>query len=218
MPDVRAIIADDHPLFRAALKLAANSLLSEGMVLEAAAMDEVWTLLKSHPDTELVFLDLMMPGTDGFAGLSALRADYPDVAVIMISAQEDHATINRAMALGASAFVPKSAPLATLSEAMAKVLDGDTWLPAGTELSPCAEDQQLALLAKLTPQQLRVLKMIADGLLNKQIAYEMDVQETTIKQHVSAILRKLNVNNRTQAGLLYQSLKQVGNGSAQQPS
>ncbi|MED5523843.1 MAG: response regulator transcription factor [Pseudomonadota bacterium] len=208
MPAVHAIIADDHPLFRGALKQATETLL-EGPVMEAASMDEVWELLKRHPSTELVFLDLMMPGTDGFAGLSILRAEYPDVVVIMISAHEDATTIGRAMALGASAFVPKSAPLPLLAEAIAAVRNGDTWLPEGIEVVSGDDTQHLSLLAKLTPQQLRVLKMIADGLLNKQIAYEMDVQETTIKQHVSAILRKLEVNNRTQAGLLYQSLQQV---------
>ncbi|WKE67087.1 response regulator transcription factor [Gallaecimonas kandeliae] len=208
MQTVRAIIADDHPLFRGALKQAATALLDGGAVLEAASMDEVWALLNQHPGTELVFLDLMMPGADGFAGLSALRAHYPDVTVIMISAHEDSATIGRAMALGASAFVPKSAPLATLSEAIAAVLCGDNWLPEGMEPQDDEDIGRLRLLSRLTPQQLRVLKMIADGLLNKQIAFEMQVQETTVKQHVSAILRKLEVYNRTQAGLLYQSLQQ----------
>nr|WP_035482686.1 response regulator transcription factor [Gallaecimonas xiamenensis] len=206
---MRAIIADDHPLFRGALQQAAGSLMPGATVLEAACMADVWALLKQYPGTELVFLDLMMPGTDGFAGLSVLKAEYPDVAVIMISAHEDNLTISRAMALGASAFVPKSAPLGTLSQAIDAVLDGDSWLPDGVELAQGEDTQKLALIARLTPQQLRVLKMIADGLLNKQIAFEMQVQETTVKQHVSAILRKLEVYNRTQAGLLYQSLHQV---------
>ena len=120
--------------------------------------------------------------------------------------------IKQALQLGAAAYLPKSAPLEVLSEAVAAVLAGERWLPAELKdaVSQAADliDQQFAgALEQLTPQQFRVLKMIADGLLNKQIAYEMNVQETTVKQHVSAILRKLNVNNRTLAGILFEKLK-----------
>ncbi len=209
MTDVRAIIADDHPLFRAAMTQAARDFLPGGQVLDAADIDQLWALLKQYPDTELVFMDLLMPGSDGFAALSALRADYPDVTVIMISALADNHTISKAMALGAMAFVPKSAPLPVLGQAIRQVLDGEQWLPRDTQLDTTADTRRLERLAKLTPQQYRVLKMIADGLLNKQIAFEMSVQETTVKQHVSAILRKLEVNNRTQAGLFFQELKSL---------
>lgn len=208
-----AIIADDHPLFRVALSQACAAILGkDALLLQAQTMAQIWPLLRQHPDTHFVFLDLKMPGSDGFTGLSALRTEYPDVPVVMVSAEEDPVIIKQALALGAAAYIPKSAPLELLSEAINAVTNGDTWLPP--ELADDVKNARALIdhdfaqrLEQLTPQQFRVLKMIADGLLNKQIAYEMNVQETTIKQHVSAILRKLNVNNRTLAGILFEKLK-----------
>ena len=208
-----ALIADDHPLFRVALSQAcANILGKQATLLQAQNMQQVWPLLRAHPDTNFIFLDLKMPGSDGFTGLTALRTEYPDVPVIMVSAEEDPTIIKQALTLGASAYIPKSAPLELLSEAINAVLAGDSWLPTELEsdvknAKALIDDDFASRLEQLTPQQFRVLKMIADGLLNKQIAYEMNVQETTIKQHVSAILRKLNVNNRTLAGILFEKLR-----------
>ncbi|MBU1310719.1 MAG: response regulator transcription factor [Gammaproteobacteria bacterium] len=207
------LIADDHPLFRVALSQAcANILGNDATLLQAQNMQQLWPLLRAHPDTSFIFLDLRMPGSDGFTGLTALRTEYPDVPVIMVSAEEDPTIIKQALTLGAAAYIPKSAPLELLSEAIAAVLSGESWLPAGliqdvNSAKALIDDDFASRLEQLTPQQFRVLKMIADGLLNKQIAYEMNVQETTIKQHVSAILRKLNVNNRTLAGILFEKLR-----------
>ncbi|GHG76453.1 DNA-binding response regulator [Alishewanella longhuensis] len=208
-----AIIADDHPLFRIALSQACAAILGkDALLLQAQTMAQIWPLLRQHPDTHFIFLDLKMPGSDGFTGLTALRTEYPDVPVVMVSAEEDPVIIKQALALGAAAYIPKSAPLELLSEAINAVTNGDTWLPP--EMADDVKNARVLIdndfaqrLEQLTPQQFRVLKMIADGLLNKQIAYEMNVQETTIKQHVSAILRKLNVNNRTLAGILFEKLK-----------
>jgi DNA-binding NarL/FixJ family response regulator len=208
-----ALIADDHPLFRVALSQACATILGNAaLLLQAQNMQQLWPLLRAHPDTNFIFLDLKMPGSDGFTGLTALRTEYPDVPVIMVSAEEDPVIIKQALTLGAAAYVPKSAPLERLSEAISAVLSGDTWLPAELvtdvrNARALIDDDFARRLEQLTPQQFRVLKMIADGLLNKQIAYEMNVQETTIKQHVSAILRKLNVNNRTLAGILFEKLR-----------
>ncbi|KKL01046.1 DNA-binding response regulator [Rheinheimera mesophila] len=208
-----AIIADDHPLFRVALAQASQQILgTDAVLLQANSMAQLWALLLQHPDTELIFLDLKLPDAEGFAGLTSLRTEYPDIAILMVSAIEDPAVIKQALQLGASAYIPKSAPLDLLSEAVAQVVAGQTWVPAElvNEVEKARDliDQDFARrLEQLTPQQFRVLKMIADGLLNKQIAFEMEVQETTIKQHVSAILRKLNVNNRTLAGILFEKLK-----------
>lgn len=208
-----AIIADDHPLFRAALSQALQAILgTDAQLFQAHSMAQLWPLLREHPDTQLILLDLKLPDAEGFAGLTLLRTEYPDISILMVSAIEDPAVIKQAMQLGAAAYLPKSAPLEVLSAAVSAVLAGDIWLPA--ELSSAIAqaddliDQDFAnRLEQLTPQQFRVLKMIADGLLNKQIAYEMNVQETTVKQHVSAILRKLNVNNRTLAGIMFEKLK-----------
>ncbi|ALZ75422.1 response regulator transcription factor [Rheinheimera sp. F8] len=208
-----AIIADDHPLFRVALSQALQTILGlDASLYQAHSMAQLWPLLRAHPDTQLILLDLKLPDAEGFAGLTALRTEYPDISVLMVSAIEDPAVIKQALKLGAAAYLPKSAPLEVLTEAVDAVMAGETWLPADLQQS-VAQAQDLidaefaGRLEQLTPQQFRVLKMIADGLLNKQIAYEMNVQETTVKQHVSAILRKLNVNNRTLAGILFEKLK-----------
>lgn len=206
----RAIIADDHPLFRAALKQALTETL-DAPILEAASFTQLLEFIQAEPQVELVLLDLTMPGNKGLTGLTSLRSRYPDILVVVVSANEQIATIRQAMAFGASAYIPKSMPLAELQFAVHAVLAGDTWLPEhlrdAVQAEPSNEHLDFAQrLEQLTPQQFRVLECLADGLLNKQIAYELNVQETTIKQHVSAILRKLNVINRTQAGVVFKQM------------
>jgi DNA-binding NarL/FixJ family response regulator len=206
----RAIIADDHPLFRSALKQALATTLGSD-VLEAENFTELQTVLEQERQVELLFLDLNMPGNRGLTGLTAVRNQFPDVLILIVSANESIDVIRRAMAFGASAYVPKSAPLPMLMNAVDSVLSGDSWLPEHLkdELNRpanAASQDFASKLEQLTPQQFKVLTCIADGLLNKQIAYELDVQETTIKQHVSAILRKLGVINRTQAGVIFHDM------------
>ncbi|EGN74249.1 response regulator [Idiomarina sp. A28L] len=206
----RAIIADDHPLFRSALKQALAATLGSD-VLEAENFTELQTVLEQERQVELLFLDLNMPGNRGLTGLTAVRNQFPDVLILIVSANESIDVIRRAMAFGASAYVPKSAPLPMLMNAVDAVLSGDSWLPEHLkdELNRpanAASQDFASKLEQLTPQQFKVLTCIADGLLNKQIAYELDVQETTIKQHVSAILRKLGVINRTQAGVIFHDM------------
>ncbi|MBS3797121.1 response regulator transcription factor [Pseudoalteromonas sp. BDTF-M6] len=212
MPSVQAIIADDHPLFRSALKQAAAQAMADEPILEASDLLELFSALVAHPEIELVFLDLTIPGAQGLEGLARLRNQYPDILVIMVSANEHPSIIEQAMALGASAYIPKSSSLDVISEAIAQVIEGENWLPPQTEICTDVNSEQAQFarnLEKLTPQQYRVLSMIADGMLNKQIAYAMSIQETTIKQHVSAILKKLNVYNRTQAGILFKQMATV---------
>ncbi|CUS47905.1 MAG: two component signal transduction system LuxR family response reguator [Idiomarinaceae bacterium HL-53] len=206
----RAIIADDHPLFRAALKQALIETLGSD-VLEAESFTSLQALLLQERQIELLLLDLNMPGNQGLTGLTTVRNAYPDILVMIVSANENPAVIRKAMAFGASAYVPKSAPLPLLKEAVEAVLRGDNWLPPHLQATPVAEpdaasEDFAAKLEQLTPQQFKVLACIADGLLNKQIAWELNVQETTIKQHVSAILRKLHVINRTQAGVIFREM------------
>ncbi|WP_286232943.1 response regulator [Thalassotalea sediminis] len=209
---VKLAVADDHPLFRAALIQAAKKLLPNSDILEADSFDNLMQVIKNNPDTELIFLDLNMPGNDGFTGLTSIKNAYQDIQVVMVSATEEPSVISKAIHLGASGYIPKSASLDLIADAIEEVLDGETWLPDNIDLSQIAEPPEKALadkLHKLTPAQYRVLQMIADGLLNKQIAYEMNIQEPTVKNHVSAILQKLQVNNRTQASMLFQNLKQM---------
>ncbi len=207
------LIADDHPLFRSALQQALTiGLGSEVRLREAASIAELEALLNQTADWDLVLLDLNMPGAYGFSGLVLLRGQYPQVPVVMISAQEDAAVVARSREFGASGFIPKSSSLETIQEAVRAVLDGDAWWPSNIQdvahVSPEAKAASEGL-ASLTPQQFRVLTMVCDGLLNKQIAYELNVSEATIKAHVTAIFRKLGVRTRTQAALLLQQMGSI---------
>lgn len=183
---------------------------SEAQLVEAASIAELETQLSAKSDWDLVLLDLNMPGAYGFSGLVLLRGQYPQVPVVMISAQEEPAVVARSREFGASGFIPKSSSLETIQEAVRAVLDGDVWWPdLGEEPAAVSEAEREASagLASLTPQQFRVLTMVCEGLLNKQIAYQLNVSEATVKAHVTAIFRKLGVRTRTQAALLLQQLE-----------
>jgi DNA-binding NarL/FixJ family response regulator len=196
------VIADDHPLFRGAMRQVVGSLLRSCKVIEAGGLDELTAALERERDIDLVLLDLTMPGIQGFSGLLYLRAQFPQVPVVVVSAHENAAVIRRVLEFGASGFIPKSLTIDQIGSALTTILSGGTWSPPDIDLS-APDDQEVAELlrglALLTPQQLRVLMMLSEGLLNKQIAYELGVSEATVKAHVSAILQKLGVDSRTQA-------------------
>jgi len=196
------IIADDHPLFRDALRLAVASVVTPARIGETGSFEELTAMLERETDVDLVLLDLKMPGISGFSGLIYLRAQYPAIPVVVVSASDDVETIRRSLDFGASGFVPKRFGVEKLGEAILRVLDGDVWVPPDVDLSAASDPEMTKLrdrLVTLTPQQVRVLMMLSEGLLNKQIAYELGVSEATIKAHVSAILQKLGVESRTQA-------------------
>lgn len=203
------LIADDHPLFRTALKQAVGQCLPNVTMLEANSVEELFSVVESTPDLEIMFLDLHMPGNNGFTSLTRLQNHHPDIIIIMVSSDDAPEIMQKAIDFGAAAFIPKSADLTVISDAIAAVLEGDTWLPKDTKLPSQTNlnDKKLAKqLALLTPQQYVVLSQIADGQLNKQIAYDLNIKETTVKKHVSAILLKLEVTNRTMAGMAFQQL------------
>jgi DNA-binding NarL/FixJ family response regulator len=206
---MKALIADDHPLFRSALKQALGGVFGE-QLFESADFESTLATLSANDDIDLIFLDLKMPGKSGLTGLSQIRAEFPNLLIVVVSAEESPRLISKALTLGASAFIPKSTSLDMINEAVAEVLDGREWLPNKSMLSvDGAFDEEEALLTRieqLTPHQLKVLGLMADGLLNKQIAYELNISESTVKQHASACLKKLNVNNRTQAGVIFKQL------------
>src|SRR6201994_121383 len=196
------VIADDHPLFRDALRQAVTTVVASAQISEAGSFEELTALLEQNADVDMVLLDLSMPGISGFSGLIYLRAQYPAIPVVIVSASDDVGTIRRSLDFGASGFIPKRFGVETLRDAIAKVMDGDVWVPPDTDLSSPTDPDMTRLrdrLVTLTPQQVRVLMMLSEGLLNKQIAYELGVSEATIKAHVSAILQKLGVESRTQA-------------------
>jgi DNA-binding NarL/FixJ family response regulator len=207
------LIADDHPLFRAALRLAANDSLPGCEIREAADLAGALQLLSGAPDIDLVLLDLHMPGSQGLSGLAALRGQHPGVAVLVVSAHDEPRIVRRVLDHGAAGFIPKSASPVEIGEAIRSVLDCGTWLPpdlaeAVATLPADPADTDLASrLARLTEQQSRVLALLAEGLLNKQIADRLAIQERTVKAHVTAIFEKLKVRNRTQAGMLLKSLE-----------
>jgi DNA-binding NarL/FixJ family response regulator len=198
----RIIIVDDHPLFRGALSQALSASLDGAQILEASGMEELGSALEKAKDIDLILLDLTMPGVQGLSGLLFLRAQHPEIPVVIVSASEDPITIRRALEFGASGYVPKSLPADKIRAAIRQVLDGGVWSPPDIPLDVASDPETTVLakkLASLTPQQVRVLIMLGEGLLNKQIAYKLNVSEATIKAHVSAILQKLGVDSRTQA-------------------
>lgn len=207
------LIADDHPLFRAALRGAAADAVAELQVREADSLQSVLTALEDEPGIDLVLLDLHMPGNHGLAGLAAVRAQHPGVAVVVVSANEDPQVVRRALDHGAAGYLPKSSGLEELHDAIRSVLACEQWLPAAlraavSRAQSSAHDADLAArLASLSPQQFRVLTLVAEGLLNKQIADRLDVQERTVKAHLSAIFDRLGVRNRTQAGVVLRELE-----------
>ncbi|GLX16201.1 MULTISPECIES: response regulator transcription factor ErdR [Pseudomonadaceae] len=207
------LIADDHPLFRSALQQALTMGLGAGArLVEVASIAELEARLAEKTDWDLVLLDLNMPGAYGFSGLVLLRGQYPQIPVVMISAQEEAAVVVRAREFGASGFIPKSSSLEVIQKAVRQVLEGEVWWPPQSEEAVSLSSEAKAAsagLASLTPQQFRVLTMVCEGLLNKQIAYELSVSEATVKAHVTAIFRKLGVRTRTQAALLLQQLESV---------
>jgi DNA-binding NarL/FixJ family response regulator len=204
----RIIIVDDHPLFRAALRQTLSG-SGDVTVEEAGDLNALLAALEADRDRDLVLLDLNMPGGHGISGLLLLRAQYPDVPVMIISAVEDHKVIRRTFELGAAGYLPKSVGPADIRKAIDTVLAGGVFVPEGVSLA--ADDEQSALmrrLSTLTPQQIRVLMMLSDGLMNKQIAYELSISEATVKAHVSSILQKLDVDSRTQAVIAASKIEQ----------
>jgi DNA-binding NarL/FixJ family response regulator len=200
------IVAEDHPMFRAALVLTLRRLMPEALLIEVASHGELEKALARSGEVKLVLLDLRMPGSHGLSSLVFLRGEFPNVAVAIISGGAYAETIDRARQLGAAAFIPKSAPIDTIAQALSCVIRGELWYPehddAPTGRALPLPDQ----LTTLTAQQFRVLKFLAEGMLNKQIADSLGISEGTVRAHVTAILRKLRVSTRTQAAILVTEL------------
>lgn len=217
---MRILIADDHPLFRRALALAVREHLPQAQVDEAATLSELQARLTAGSDIDLILLDLHLPDSQGLMGLAALRAEHPAIAVVMVSAHEDARTIRRALACGASGYIPKSSAPEQLGLALRTVVAGHRYLPEPAADPPRDDPDEIETLARrltgLTPQQHRVLAEVAQGRLNKQIADHLGIQERTVKAHLTAIFERLGVRNRTQAGIALRSLA-LADPAAQPP-
>lgn len=210
----RFLIIDDHPLFREALHSAVRLAYPEVETIEATTVVEALEALKTSGPFDLALLDLNIPGVQGFDGLLQIRTSHPRLPVVIVSGHEDNRIISQALSYGAAGFIPKSARKADLGSAIRDVMDGaiyvpDTYQPQQGGAQEEDRSEMIRRLSTLTPQQLRVLNMLRQGLLNKQIAFELQVGETTVKAHVSEILRKLHVYSRTQAVIEVSRLDQT---------
>ncbi len=201
----RFLIVDDHPLFREALRNAVRMVHADAEVFEATSIEGALDVAAAHKDLDLALLDLSLPGTTGFGGVVRFRSAFPKLPVVIVSGHEEPRLVSEAMSLGIAGYIPKSTSRNELSFAIGEVMKGSIYIPRqflpliGANKGDDEQQQILKRLRALTPQQLLVLEMIRSGLQNKQIAFELKIAETTVKAHVSEILRKLNVFTRTNA-------------------
>jgi DNA-binding NarL/FixJ family response regulator len=199
-------VADDHPLFRNAILEVIKRHYPDSVFAESMDLDSTIRDLERNDETDLLLLDLHMPGSQDLFGLIMVREKFPSIPVAIISADDEASTINRAMGHGACGYIPKSCSPQTIYSAIHTMLDGNRWVPDEfvNNLTPIdSEEKDLAAkIAALTPQQYRVLCYLREGWLNKQIGYELGITEATIKAHITAIFRKLGITNRTQAVII----------------
>ena len=208
--ELAILIADDHPLFRGALQQVIAQLYPQAGLYQAASVAELQQQVEQHRGIDLLLLDLHMPGALGFSALSWFIGQYPDTPAIMISANSHPDTVRRAIDHGAAGFLSKSAEVSDMASCIEKVMAGARGLHPGLDATGSGASLHSLdvadALSTLTPQQFRVASMLVEGLLNKQIAYELNVKEATIKAHMTEIFRKLGVHSRTQAVLAMSSL------------
>ena len=206
------IIADDHPLFRDALSQAVDAHDPGSDLHSVGDLISLRELLRDIGSADLLMLDLSMPGASGFSGLISIRAEFPDTPVAIVSATDDSSTIRKCIQLGASGFIPKSLGAGLIGKAVSTIKEGELWIPDTVDMDNEGDQEFQGVVDRiqsLTPQQTRVLAMLGEGLLNKQIAYELSVSEATVKAHVSAVLMKLGVDSRTQAVII---MNKIGAG------
>lgn len=205
------VIADDHPLFRHALVTRVVADYPSATVLEADTLESMHALLARHDQIDLVLLDLNMPGSHGLSALIHVRAMSPGLSVVVVSAHEEPSTMRRALQLGAAGFIPKSSSLGNISNALRTVLEGSRYVPDVLRDCPnlpalSANEQSTARrIGALTPQQFRIASLLAAGMLNKQIAWNLSITEATVKVHMKSIMQKLDARNRTQVALQMQT-------------
>ncbi len=210
--NIRVVIADDHPLMRAALKEAVRARIADVEIAEASSVAALLDVLAASSDFDVILLDLRMPDSKGFSALVLLRTRFPEIPVVVVSATEDSDAVDRAIVLGASGYIMKSAPVETVGKTLIDVLAGNIVRPPTRETSDPQHDadvNQFRRLRTLTPQQFNVLVMIAEGHSNKMVASRMQISESTVKAHITGILLKLDLQRRTQAAVLAQRALQL---------
>ena len=209
-------IADDHPMMRGALILAVTTTFGKAEILESSSIAELVGQLREIGEADLVLLDLRMPDAHGFDGLRTIRTTFPSTPVVIISALHDTRLVSEALSLGAVGFIPKSTPRHDIIAALQRIASGGVYVPPNVDADPAtiarsdADSEFVQRVSTLTPQQRRVLQLLGTGKLNKEIAYELDIAETTVKAHVSSILHKLKVYSRTQAVVMASRVQPEG--------
>jgi DNA-binding NarL/FixJ family response regulator len=196
------LIVDDHPLFSEALGNAIRISHPDARIFEAASIQQALTVLATELNVDLALLDLLLPDAVGFSGFLRLRDSHPKLPILMVSSVDDKQTIREALALGAVGYLSKSTSVTELSDAIARILSGSVSAPKGFVSAGAREQSEAAILErikKLTPQQVRVLHLIRSGLQNREIAAELKLAESTVKAHVTEILRKLGLFSRNKA-------------------
>jgi DNA-binding NarL/FixJ family response regulator len=204
------LIADDHPLFREALRGALSSCFTDVTFLESESLDTTIDVLRKNRKISVIILDLNMPGCDNFYGLLRIKEIFPNIPVVVLSASDSVQTISQVMAFGADGFIPKTTATPMIKDALLAILRGEKWLPDGMatailEVDDAAKDIA-EKLKELTPKQFQVVKLVKDGLMNKQIASKLYVTEATVKAHIGVIFKKLEVKTRTQIVLAVDKL------------
>ncbi|MGJ8678917.1 response regulator transcription factor [Paraglaciecola sp.] len=204
------LLADDHPMYRDALRGALMLNIEDLTLLEASDLHETVNALQEN-DIDLLLFDLHMPGSTDLFGLIHIRKLFPEIPVAVVSGIEDVGIVSKVMNAGALGFIPKTTRASEVAEAVASILEGEVWVPEKMPSDVTDFDEAFAKLAEsvssLTPAQYKVLCFMRDGLLNKQIAYELDIAVATVKAHVTAVFKKLGINNRTQAVLIASQLE-----------
>lgn len=211
---MRILVCDDHAIFRAGLRGVLGELSAEADLLEAADVEQALALVNAHPDTDLVLLDLHMPGTDGRTGLRQLRAAQPALPVVIVSATDDPAEMRRVLEAGASGFIPKASTSAELLAALRLVIAGGVYVPRAALAAPAAaagssaarREQRRERAGTLTARQVEVLSLMARGLTNREICDVLEIREGTVKTHIAAIFETLEVTNRTEAAVAAREL------------
>ncbi len=201
---MQVLIVDDHPLFRDALKSTVSGAFPDALTVDAISLDNAIEILDETTSIDLALFDLGMPDVQGFEGLLQLRKRFPRLPILIVSGLEESDIVQRALEYGAAGFVPKSAGKDAIATAIVEVMQGSVYVPANLDVYHGGRSTELDIkfeekINSLTVQQLRVLGMLREGMLNKQIAVELSISPTTVKAHVSEILRKLEVGSRTQA-------------------
>lgn len=204
-----ALVIDDHPMFCDALELTLNSVCKFSAIKSANSISEATALLEKNVKPSLIVLDLNLPDVRGLDGITRMLELVTTCPLVVVSSVTENKVITSALQIGASGFVPKHSPRSVFKTAIDTIEAGETYVPenfVATEPSQ-EQDQAMKALSTLTAQQARILDLISEGLLNKQIAHELSIAEATVKAHVTAIMRKLGVNNRTQAVLVAKDAK-----------